>query len=101
MAVVTQLTLDGTFYRRGIAGDPIVIVSAIEEGALYSWRDRNGVFTRIFEHPDPKTGIDRAAIYVSQTDAGTLRDGVSVRITIDVRPETRGLGIRVVSVIPV
>jgi hypothetical protein len=98
---MTQLTLDGTFYRRGIAGDPIVIVSAIEEGALYAWRDQNGVFTQIFEHRDPTTGIDRPAIYVSQTDAGSLRDGAPVRIAIDVRPEIRGLGIRVLSIVPI
>lgn len=96
---MADITLDGTFYNRGITGDPIVIISALDEGLLKKWWAENKIFTQLFEHRDPKSDIDRPAIYVAKSVGNQLSEGTLVRITIDVRPEKRGTGIQVVDVV--
>lgn len=95
---MSQLALDGSFYHCGIANDPVVIVSVFDEGSFRDWCSANRIFTQILEHRDPKSGLDRPAIYISESIARTLAEGASVRITIDVRPESRGNGIAIVNV---
>ena len=95
---MAAITLDGKFYRRGIAGDPIVIISALDEGLLRDWWTENKIFTQLFEHRDPNSDIDRPAIYISEPFANQLQEGVAVRITIDTRPEKRGTGIQIAEV---
>jgi hypothetical protein len=93
-----QITLEGKFWHKGIAGDPIVILSVFDEGPFREWHKANDVFTQIFEHRDPTSGVDRASIYVAENAVAGIKDGTPVRITVDVRPETRGPGISVLAV---
>jgi hypothetical protein len=95
------ITLDGKFYHAGIAGDPVVILAFFEEGPFEDWCRANAVFTTKMEHRDPSTGLDRLAIYVTEGAVPELDEGVSVRITIDTRSETRGNGIRILSVVKI
>jgi hypothetical protein len=89
-----QITFDGKFYHAGIAGDPVVILHAFEEGPFRDWCQANAVFTKIMEHRDPTSGIDRPAIYVTETSGSGLDEGAPARITIDVRPEKEETGSR-------
>ena len=95
---MTTLKLDGTLYHKGIAGDPIVLLSVFDEGPLEDWCKANQIFTQIMKHKDPKSGNDRMAIYVTEGAISGLKDGEQVSITVDVRPDKRGNGIGVVSV---
>ena len=94
-----NVTFDGKFYHAGIAGDPVVILHAFEDGPFRDWCKANAVFTKIMEHRDPTSGIDRPAIYVTEASVSALDEGIPVRITIGVRPEKRGNGIEVLGVV--
>jgi hypothetical protein len=95
---MATIALNGKFYHKGIGGDPVVILTVFDEGPFRDWCKANDVFTKIIEHRDPATGVERPAIYVTETVVAGMKEGSSVRITIDVRPESRGNGIRVVAV---
>jgi hypothetical protein len=89
-------TFDGVFYRRGIGGDPVVF---IDDPTLINWWTQNSIFTQVFRHPHPGTGALCPTIYISKPMARPFRDGDPVTITIDVRPEKRGNGIKTVKVV--
>jgi hypothetical protein len=95
----TEITLEGTFSHAGIAGDPVVVLTVFDEGPFEAWCKDNGVFTQIMRHVDPTSGNDRAAIYVAESEVREINDGTTVRITIDVRVEKRGNGIKVLGIV--
>jgi hypothetical protein len=96
---MTQESFDGAFYRRGIGGDPVVFIDASDHARFNQWFSTHSIFTKIMSHPHPTTGASCPTVYISKTAAEPFRDGDPVTLTIDVRPEKRGNGIKIVNVV--
>lgn len=95
-----MITLNGVFYRRGIADDRVVFVAADDHARMQQWWTENNLFTQIFHHPHPTTQISTPTIYFAESFVGQLQEGNEVNITVDVRPEKRGNGLKIISVLP-
>lgn len=97
---MAEITLNGKLFHAGIGNDPIVILSVFDEGPFEDWCRQNQVFTQIFRHRDPASGNERASIYVTEGAIEGIPEGSTVSITVDLRNEKRGNGLRVVIVTP-
>ncbi len=75
-----QITLEGKFWHKGIAGDPIVILSVFDEGPFREWHKANDVFTQVFEHRDPTSGVDRALIYTAESVVAGIKEGTRLAL---------------------
>lgn len=94
-----EITFGGIFNRSGIAGDPVVFIDEQDHARMNAWWLEHNIFTRILCHPHPTTGDSRPNIYIKGHD-DPFSNGDYVSLTIDVRPEKRGNGIRTIRVIP-
>ncbi len=96
---MSSITLHGQFSRTGIASDPVIFIDTCDRSQLDGWWKRHGIFTKPFFHPHPDTRVSYPVIYIGKRAAGLLQEGDRVMITIDIRPETRGNGIKTVDVV--
>jgi hypothetical protein len=94
-----RITFEGVFSRSGIGGDPVVFIDAKDHTRFNQWWSTHNIFTQIFSHPHPATGVSCPIVYISQRMAQPFQNGDPVKITIDVRPEKRGNGIKTLSVV--
>ena len=94
-----QETFDGIFHRSGIGDDPVVFIDAHDHARFNQWFSTYNIFTKIMSHRHPNTGASCPTVYLSETDAQPFQNGAPVKVTIDVRPEKRGNGIKVVRVV--
>lgn len=94
-----QITFDGVFSRSGIGGDPVVFIDIADHARFNQWWSTHNIFTQIFRHQHPNSGASCPAVYISQNAAQSFQNGDHVKITIDVRLEKRGNGIKTLSVI--
>lgn len=97
---MSTITLTGNFYHRGIGNDPIVFIDREDEQRLNIWHAENNIFTQIMIHPDPATGASLSTIYVTENLTHGLEKGCRVSISIEIRPEKRGHGIKTLTVLP-
>lgn len=91
-------TFHGTFSRTGIGRDPVVFIDEADHPRMEQWWDENGVFTQVMRHRHPQTGVQCPVIYIAESAASRHEEGTHVAIAVDVRPEVRGNGVRVISV---
>lgn len=96
---MNQLILEGTVYHKGIAGDPIVLLTVFDKGPLENWCRSNEIFTQILKHKDPRSDNDRMAIYVTESRIAGIREGEPERLILNVRPDKRGNGIEIESIV--
>ena len=90
------ITLNGPLFHRGIGGDPVVFVETDDQAGLRQWWEQNDIFTQLFEHPHPTESISCPVVYMTENHASQIQNGDAVILTIDVRPEARGVGIKTI-----
>lgn len=95
------IVVNGIFHYNGTGSSPVVFVADEDQARLQEWWTENSVFTQMLRHSHPVTGVSCPVIYVSGDAVNQVHNGDSVAITVDLRPEQRGNGIRTVQINPV
>jgi hypothetical protein len=97
---MSEIKLYGTFYEtQGIGQRPIIYVDATYDYKLRNWRTQNNIFTVWLERAHPHTGENSPVLYPNESFARHFRDGDAVIVTLDVRPEKRGNGMKLLDVV--
>jgi hypothetical protein len=102
---MAQKCFDGVLYGAHEAGkSPVVILTPFEERAYEDWVKENAVSSEIFWQKDPKSGIDRIAVSISQGAAQGIANGTPVTVCVDTQKWHRGgkpfIALDIVSVSP-